>query len=74
MDIFQKIKTPQIIYLDQNQWIEIAKAVDRPDKHPKTYAFFRQLILLAKQQDLIVPLSGMNIYETQKINDAPRRS
>lgn len=64
---------PYVVYLDQNKWIELARAVKRPADHPMQYGL---LILIAREVEsgrLVLPLTAANIYETQKINDPQRR-
>lgn len=63
----------RIVYLDQNQWVKLARA----RKYPSEYAELRELggdieraVLNGK---LCLPLTAANIYETYKINRPERR-
>lgn len=64
----------QIIYLDQNKWIEIAQAVDNPSQFPEMFSLLEQLIAALDRDSIVIPLSSANVYETHKINDWARRS
>jgi len=64
---------PHIVYLDQNKWIELARAVKHPADYPTQHAL---LVAIAREVEagrLVLPLTAANIYETQKINDPQRR-
>lgn len=63
----------KILYLDQNKWIDLAKAVKSPLTYPSEYAIYECLQAKTRCGELCVPLSSSNIIETQKINDADRR-
>lgn len=69
----QAFASPKIIYLDQNKWIDVARAVKDPDGYPEHYAVLEKLVEGSKAGRLIVPLTQTNIYETHKISDAGRR-
>jgi hypothetical protein len=64
---------PKIVYLDQNKWIDLARAVKDPDGHPVHYSVLEKLAETAKAGRLIIPLTQTNIYETHKISDPGRR-
>ena len=65
--------TPQIIFLDQNKWIELLRAEKSPDACPREYAILQGLIAKLQTGKIVLPLSGTNIYETYKIADPQRR-
>lgn len=67
------MSNPCVLYLDQNKWIDLARCVKDPDGHPENYATLKMLVRKAKANELIVPLTFANIYETYKINDVARR-
>lgn len=67
------MKRERIIYFDQNKWIQIAQAVENPEKYPETYSLLECLIPVVELGGVIIPLSATNIYETHKINDVARR-
>jgi hypothetical protein len=63
----------QIIYLDQNKWTDLSRAVKYPVDHPELRTVLEVLVEEAKAGRIIVPLTQTNIYETHKINDPQRR-
>jgi hypothetical protein len=65
---------PIILYLDQNKWIDIARGVNDPDRHPEFYKIVKLLVSKAKARKIIVPLTFTNIYETFKIRNVRRRN
>lgn len=69
----KQTKPVRIVYLDQNKWIELARAA----KHPTEYPDIRELLEAISHEvgagRLILPLSFANLYETHKINDPKRR-
>ena len=65
--------TPKIVYLDQNKWIDLARAVKAPDDFPEHHAVLEKLVEGSKAGELLVPLTQSNIYETHKISDRARR-
>jgi hypothetical protein len=64
---------PHIVYLDQNKWIELARAVKHPDDFPPQHALLVAITREAEAGRLLLPLTAANIYETHKINDPQRR-
>lgn len=67
------INRPYVVYLDQNKWIELARAVKHPADYPAQHEL---LVAIAREVEagrLILPLTAANIYETHKINDPQRR-
>jgi hypothetical protein len=63
----------RILYLDQNKWVDIARAVTYPDQNPQHRAVLELLVREATAGRIIVPLTQTNIYETHKINVEERR-
>ncbi|MFZ1429266.1 MAG: hypothetical protein WAS21_21115 [Geminicoccaceae bacterium] len=66
-------KRPYIVYLDQNKWIELARAVKYPADYPAQHALFVAIAQEIQTGRLILPLTAANIYETHKTNDTQRR-
>lgn len=62
-----------IIYLDQNKWIELARARKGPAQYPAVSKLLTRLVDDVDAGRIAVPLSFANIYETQKINDSRQR-
>lgn len=62
-----------IVYLDQNKWIDLAKAVKSPDAYPEIYVVLENLVARAKEEKAAFPLTFANVYETGKINNEERR-
>jgi hypothetical protein len=69
----QALANAKIVYLDQNKWIDLARAVKDPDGYSEHYLVLEKLVEGAKAGRLIVPLTQTNIYETRKISDPKRR-
>ncbi len=63
----------QIVYLDQNKWIDLSRAVKYPAEYPELRKVLEVLVEEAKAGRIAVPLTQTNIYETHKINDPERR-
>jgi hypothetical protein len=63
----------RIAYLDQNKWIELARAAKQPENYPDHSALLTSISRAVDAGDLILPLTFTNIYETFKINDPQRR-
>ncbi|MES3027671.1 MAG: hypothetical protein V4820_07465 [Pseudomonadota bacterium] len=63
----------KIAYLDQNKWIELARAVKDPAAFPGTYALLKDVGEAVEAGRLALPLTATNLYETSKINDPQRR-
>jgi hypothetical protein len=62
-----------IAYLDQNKWIELARAAKHPEQHPDARALLETLCETVAAGRLVLPLTASNIYETHKIADLGRR-
>lgn len=62
-----------IVYLDQNKWVEIARAVKYPDENPDVRLLVEAIVHEVSAEHIALPLTSTNIYETYKINDANRR-
>ena len=57
-------KAKKVIYLDQNKWIELAKAIIKPEENKK-YADVADLISnKVERGDWIFPISSMHVFET----------
>ncbi|HZZ33438.1 MAG TPA: hypothetical protein VFE10_15765 [Phenylobacterium sp.] len=63
----------QIVYLDQNKWIDLARARQDPERDPDIHALIAPLDRAVRRGALAIPLTMSNIYETHKINDPRRR-
>lgn len=64
---------PYVVYLDQNKWVELARAVECPSDHPAHHELLEAMSREVKAGRLVLPLTAANIYETQKTNDPGRR-
>jgi hypothetical protein len=62
----------QIVYLDQNKWIGLARAAKHPAEH-EGRALLTNIGVEVRAGRLVLPLTATNIYETYKINDVQRR-
>lgn len=63
----------QIVYFDQNIWIELAKGAWDKQSNSKEHEALGTVIRMVQSGLIQVPLSQTNIYETFKINDPHRR-
>jgi hypothetical protein len=63
----------RIVYLDQNKWIQLARAAKHPDKYPDLHALLKSISHEVGVGHLALPLTFTNIYETFKINNPQRR-
>ena len=63
----------QIVYLDQNKWIDLARAVHQPTEYPAQRKVLEAIVQKANAKQLALPLTTTNVYETHKINDPQRR-
>ena len=63
----------KIDYLDQNKWIDLARAAKSPDQERDLHALLVSLCRDVEQGRLLLPLSSTTIYETHKINNPERR-
>jgi hypothetical protein len=63
----------KIVFLDQNKWIDLARAGANPHANEEHHEVFKNILRACKDQKIIIPLTFANIYETQKINDPLRR-
>ena len=64
----------QIIYLDQNKWIELARAAKHPEEYPELFGLLSKLGNAVEAGRALVPLTATNIYETHKIAQPRRRN
>jgi hypothetical protein len=64
----------QIIYLDQNKWIDLLLAEHAPLQYPRELEVLRKLEARCEAGELLLPLTGTNIYETYKIGDPQKRA
>lgn len=63
-----------IISLDQNKWVELAKAWKKPEDFPDQYELLKEIADAQNESKLIFPLTAANIYETFKISNEKRRN
>lgn len=64
----------EILYLDQNAWVSLARGSGDKERYPQDHARLVKVVKALQNRHLIVPLSFANIYETLKINDPGRRA
>jgi len=67
------LRNVKIVYLDQNKWIDLARAVKSPKAHPVLRELLEAICEKIKTDELLFPLSASNLYETYKINRAEQR-
>lgn len=63
----------RIIYLDQNKWVDLAKAMTRPAEHSDVHALMLILSDEVAAGRIVVPLTSTNLYETFKVNKMQQR-
>lgn len=64
----------RIVYLDQNAWVALARGSWDKAKFAREHAALTKVVERVRSNEIIVPLSFANIYETAKINDPVRRA
>lgn len=64
---------PHVAYLDQNKWVELARAVKYLSDHPAHHELLTAMSREVEAGRLVLPLTATNIYETQKRNDPGQR-
>lgn len=62
-----------VVYLDQNKWVDVARALVWPDKHARLHAILTKLQPRIDADEIVFPLSMSILFETYKINDPARR-
>ena len=67
-------RRPIVLYLDQNKWIDLARAAHAPEEHREDYAAFERLCLAVEAGQVTIPLTTSNFYETQKVNNFELRA
>jgi hypothetical protein len=67
------LRIMKIVYLDQNKWIALARAVKNPDENLEVRAILKFLGAETEAGRIILPLTATNIYETHKRNDPASR-
>lgn len=65
---------PDLVYLDQNAWVTLARGSWDKDKYPEDHATLTKVVAMMQSGSITVPLSFANIYETSKINVPHRRA
>lgn len=63
----------EIVFLDQNKWIELAKVHSGRTKSGPMVDLFPQLVAAVHERRVLFPLSVSNIMETAKRNDPDSR-
>jgi hypothetical protein len=64
---------PLIVYLDQNKWIDLAKASVGHIEGLKYQKALEQVVLTSKQEKAIFPLSLQHFMETRKQSNPKKR-
>ena len=63
------------VYLDQNKWVLLAQSIHAPDRVPSAeLPAARELIRLAEQHRVILPLSSGHLIETTRVSGSRRRN
>jgi hypothetical protein len=62
-----------IVYLDQNKWIDLAKALYRADAKPKERENVESLKRAVDAGHLRFPVSEVHLMEAYRIGDRERR-
>lgn len=64
----------RIVYLDQNAWVALARGSWDKTEFSLEHAALTKVMERVRTNEIMVPLSFANIYETAKINDPVRRA
>lgn len=62
-----------IVYLDQNQWVKLARARKYPSEFDELRKLGEEIERAVLDGKLCLPLTAANVYETYKINHPGRR-
>lgn len=62
-----------IIYLDQNKWIDLAKAINKPDEHPQYVDVAVKVLKKVENNEWIFPISMIHLLETLSRADPESR-
>ena len=65
---------PAVVYLDQNMWIDLARALKAPEDHPRNAELLGWLAAKVEAGTLRLPLTATNLYETHKVKNSELRS
>lgn len=68
------VPRPTILYLDQNKWIDLARAARAPEDHIEDRAVLDRLCAAVEAGAISLPLTMSNLYETQKVSDLDLRA
>lgn len=63
------IASPLTVYLDQNKWIELARAARSPSAHPARHDIFMRLAFRSWAREVLIPLSATNYIEVWHRHD-----
>lgn len=66
-------RSSTVVYLDQNKWIDLARAATAPADHPELRTILERLCSKVAAGEIILPLTSSNIFETHKINRQDQR-
>jgi hypothetical protein len=64
----------QVLFLDQNKWIDLARSVLNPSGNAGHRRALEKIVSRVDAGTLVVPLTAANIYETQKVNRLNQRA
>jgi hypothetical protein len=64
----------RVAYFDQNAWVDLARGAWDKERYPKEHAALARVVERVQADDIVVPLSFANLYETTKINVPHRRA
>lgn len=62
-----------IVYLDQNKWIDLARVHTGKSKDPMAIRIYEQLLKAVRAGRVLFPLSASHVLETSKRNDPASR-
>ena len=62
-----------IVFLDQNKWVDLARVVNGTPREPTHIEAYRQIKEAVSQGQLIAPLSMSHVIETCRQNDVQKR-
>lgn len=62
-----------IVYLDQNKWIDLARAATAPANYPELRRVLEVVCEKVSAGELVLPLTWSNIIETHKVNRQEQR-
>jgi hypothetical protein len=66
-------ETPKVLFLDQNKWIDLARASVAPEANKEHRSVLEFLVAKVECGELLIPLTAANIFETERTKNVKQR-